>query len=270
MSLAGNGCAPASAGLPLTPPAPPTLALPLINGQRVLLTIDAGILDVLPAGWALTLGFDPRPIPPYDSIASALHGAHASQAGVPFHLRVEVIDCATGASLPLPESLLDYPVQLSLPALSPAAALTAPADLDVQFAWFRALWDADTFAGYLRINTAYEGASGALVFNAALADVQSALFLPALVTPSYVQNVDAEAHIWSGPMADVGVGPDADIGATTTNETIDFGLAAERQFTTFTIVGPQIGERLFVANTATGAYGWIDAAAVGPSGPPRL
>ena len=268
MSLTGTGCAPSTPGLPLTPPAPPTLALPLINGQLVLLSIDAGILDVLPAGWALTLGFDPRPIPPYDSIATALDGARASQAGVPFHVRVEVIDCATGVSLALPEPLLDYPVRLSLPVLSPTAALTAPTDLDTQFAWFRALWDADTFAGYLRIDTPYDGASNTLVFSASLADVQSALFLPALVAPSYVQNFDAEAHMWSGPRADVRVGPDADIGDGATNETIDFGLAATRQFTTFKIAGPQIGERLFVVNTETGAYGWIDAAAVGPSGPP--
>ena len=87
---------------------------------------------------------------------------------------------------------------------------------------------------------------------------------------SYVQNLDAQAHIWSGPKSDVGVGPDADIGSTTTNEAIDFGLAATGQFTTFTVVGPEVGGRLFIANTQTGAYGWIDTAAVGPSGAPTF
>jgi len=264
-TLVGTGCLTAPAGQPLTPPSPPTLQLTLANGQRVLLTVDAGILDVLPLGWELTLDFDPRPLPPYASVATALDGANARQAGDPFHLRVQVIDCATGLSLTLPEPLLDHPVRLSLPVLPGTVAAGTP---DTQFAWFRALWNADTFAGYLRIDTPYEATSNSLVFSATLADVQSALFLPTLVAPVYVQNVDADLHIWSGPNADVDVGPEADIGSVTTNETVDFGLAAAHQFTTFKVVGPQVEARLFVVNLDTGNYGWVDAAGVGPAGAP--
>lgn len=264
-TLVGTGCLTTTGGQPLTPPSPPTLQLLLANGQRVLLTVDAGILDVLPPGWEITLDFDPRPLPPYASVATALDGANARQAGDPFHLRVQVIDCATGLSLTLPEPLLDHPVRLSLPVLPGTAAAAAP---DTQFAWFRALWNADSFAGYLRIDTPYDGDSNSLVFSASLADVQSALFLPVLVSPVYVQNIDPALHIWSGPDQDVGVGPDAHIGSVTTNEAVDFGLAAAHQFTTFTVVGPQVEARLFVVNTETGNYGWVDVAGLGPSGPP--
>ena len=137
-------------------------------------SLDAGALDVLPPGHDLTLGFDPRPLPPYTSVATALDGANARQAGEPFYLRLEVLDCPTGASLALPESLLEYPVRLSLPVLDPASAPPLPTTLiasDAQFAWFRALWDADSFAGYLRSETPFDGSS--LVFDATLADLSS-------------------------------------------------------------------------------------------------
>jgi hypothetical protein len=259
------GCLPVVPGQLPTPPAQPTLLFTLANGRHVQLSLDAGIQAELPEGWGLRLSFEPRPLAPYGSVATALDGANARQAGDPFHLGVVVIDCATGASLTLPEPLLGYAVRLSLPVLSETAA---PATSDTQFAWLRALWNADTFAGYLRIDTPYDAGSDSLVFSATLADVQSAHFLPVLVAPVYVQNVDPNLHIWSGPNADVGVGPDADIGSVTTNEAVDFGLAATHQFTTFQVVGPQVEARLFVVNTETGDYGWIDVAGVGPAGPP--
>jgi hypothetical protein len=82
--------------------------------------------------------------------------------------------------------------------------------------------------------------------------LQGTLFLPAVLTPAWVQNHNANIHVFSGPFAN----------------DVDFGLAGP-QFTTFTVVAPQIGTRLFVFNAATLNYGWIDVAGVGPSGPPR-
>ena len=76
-------------------------------------------------------------------------------------------------------------------------------------------------------------------------------FLPAQVGPGYVQNHDPEVHIWSGP----------------TRLAVDFGFAGP-QFTTFTVVAPQVGARLFVYSPVVGNYGWIDVPGVGPSGPP--
>lgn len=269
---AGPTCVTPPDGQPLTPPAPPTLILTLANGQHVQLTVDAGVLDVLPAGWELTLRFEPWPLVPYATVDTALAGANAWQAGDPFHLRVLVIDCATGDSLTLPEPLLDYPVRVSLPMLPvELAGETGP---DTQFAWFRALWNANTFSGYLRIDAWPDVETNMLVFSATLADVQSALFLPALVAPSYVENTDPDVHLWSGPKNDVGVGPDMDVepdgdaAISAANVTVDFGLAGTHQFTVFKVVGPRVEGRLFVASMATGNYGWIDVAGIGPSGPP--
>ena len=261
----GSNCIASPGGQALTPPAPPTLLLTLANGQRVSLTLDAGVLDVLPVGWELILRFDPRPLPPYEVVATALDGASVVQAGDPFHLRVLVVDCATGLPVALPQALLDYPVRLSLPVVTDT---TGAALAETQLAWLRALWDADAFSGYQRIDTPHDGPSNALVFSAKLSDVQSALFLPVLIAPSYVENVDPNLHIWSGPNRDVGVGPDADIGGVATNASVDFGLAATEQFTVFKVLAPAVEDRLFVVNTSTGMYGWVDAAGVGPSGPP--
>ena len=60
-------------------------------------------------------------------------------------------------------------------------------------------------------------------------------------------------HIWSSPFKD---------GA-------DFGVAAP-QFTTFTVLGPQVGQRLLVYNPVTNNSGWIEALGVGPVGSPPL
>ena len=142
----------------------------LANGQQVTVSTDAGVPDVLPAGLELTLRFDAYVQPPYASEAAALDGANARQAGNPFHLRLEALDCATRLSPPLPEVLLDYPVSVRLPVLPSSAPAVAPG---TQFAWLRALWDADTFVGYLRIDTPYDAATNSLVFSAQMADVQS-------------------------------------------------------------------------------------------------
>ncbi len=93
---------------------------------------------------------------------------------------------------------------------------------------------------------------GALSLRLSAGMLQGTLFLPAVLLPAYVQNFDPEVHIYSGP------GRDA----------VDYGIAAP-QFTTFTVVGPQVGWRIFVFNPVTQNYGWIDASGVGPvPGPP--
>ena len=47
----------------------------------------------------------------------------------------------------------------------------------------------------------------------------------------------------------------------------DFGVAAP-QFTTLTVLGPQVGQRLLVYDLVTNNVGWIDAVGVGPAGAP--
>jgi hypothetical protein len=105
--------------------------------------------------------------------------------------------------------------------------------------------------GYGRLPATFEPSTGSLVVLAPLGALRGTLFLPAVITPAFVQNFDPLVRMWSGP----------------TSEARDFGLAGP-QFTTFTVVAPQIVDRLFVYSPVVSNYGWIDVSGVGPSGPP--
>jgi len=85
-----------------------------------------------------------------------------------------------------------------------------------------------------------------------MADLQGTLFLPAALMPAYVANFDAQAHIYSSPFASA----------------TDYGLAGP-QYTTFTVVAPQVASRLYVYDPVTDNYGWIDVQGVGPVPPPE-
>ncbi|HEY8744809.1 MAG TPA: hypothetical protein VIU62_17100 [Chloroflexota bacterium] len=67
--------------------------------------------------------------------------------------------------------------------------------------------------------------------------------------PFWVENF-VTTPIWSGPDA----------------AAISFGNQA--QFSAFLVVKAQTGSRLYIFNPRSGNYGYVDAAAVGPSGPP--
>jgi hypothetical protein len=71
--------------------------------------------------------------------------------------------------------------------------------------------------------------------------------------PYWVQN-HRITELWSGASA----GPD----------TISFGATSE-QFCSFLVVLPPEGNRLYVLNPYSQDYLWIDAADVGPAGPPE-
>ncbi|HEV8633712.1 MAG TPA: hypothetical protein VG370_05655 [Chloroflexota bacterium] len=71
-------------------------------------------------------------------------------------------------------------------------------------------------------------------------------------TPFWVQSHHPDAPLWSGP----------------DERALVFGT--RRQWSYFRVVGPQVGSRLYVLDVATTNYAWIDAAAVGPSGPPPV
>lgn len=73
-------------------------------------------------------------------------------------------------------------------------------------------------------------------------------FISTVLEPLAVANHDAAARMWSSPFLDAA----------------DFGTAAE-QFTTFQVLGPQVGGRIPVFNPFTGNFGWIDALGVGPA-----
>lgn len=68
---------------------------------------------------------------------------------------------------------------------------------------------------------------------------------------AYVQNFVPNAPLWSGPDA----------------AAIQLNTVA--QFTTFLVAEPQVGGRILVFDYRTHNYAWVDAANVGPSGPPK-
>ena len=107
-----------------------------------------------------------------------------------------------------------------------------------------------SFFGYLRAPAIFEPSTGRQTWPMTAKALESTLFLPVALTPAYVQNFSADTHIHSGPDA----------------LAVDFGVAGPA-FTTFTVVGPQMGNRIYVYSPVTRAYGWVDASGVGPSGP---
>jgi hypothetical protein len=108
------------------------------------------------------------------------------------------------------------------------------------------------FQGYLRAPAAFDGATGSQTWTLDARASTDLLVLVAAIQPGYIQNFDAAAHIYSGP----------------DDLAVDFGEAGPA-FTTFTVVGPQVGTRIYVYSPVSKGYGWVDAASVGPSGPPQ-
>jgi hypothetical protein len=161
---------------------------------------------------------------------------------VDFRVTVEGADLPPDVAVALTESVQ---VRLVLPAFPPH-----PSEGGV-FMWLHGLYEADgSLLGFMPLlgQATPEGGYAVAVPASALGGTP---FLPAQVGPGYVQNHDPEVHIWSGP----------------TRLAADFGFAGP-QFTTFTVVAPQVGARLFVYSPVVGNYGWIDVPGVGPSGPP--
>jgi hypothetical protein len=76
---------------------------------------------------------------------------------------------------------------------------------------------------------------------------------PEQFEPFWVQN-HRITETWSGPSS----GPD----------TVSFG-ATSGQFCSFLVVLPPEGDRLYVFNPYSQDYLWIDAADIGPAGPPE-
>lgn len=82
-----------------------------------------------------------------------------------------------------------------------------------------------------------------LLLSAVMADTASAF------EPTWIQN-HQETQLWSGPA----------------DGAVSFGTV--RQWSFFQVVAPQgASKRLYVRNPSTNDYGYIDASAVGPSGP---
>jgi hypothetical protein len=122
------------------------------------------------------------------------------------------------------------------------------------FAWLQEIDNPDdgSFFGYIRPPAEFDPTTNSVTIHPSLASLQHTLLLPAVLVPAWVANFDDGVHIYSGP------DPTA----------IDFGEAGPA-FTTFAVVAPQVGGRLYVFDASSGNYGWIDVGGVGPAGPPE-
>jgi hypothetical protein len=184
----------------------------------------------LPAD-ATAVTFDPAPASLSIVEQGSLGGGNVVPLAAPFSLRVE-------------SPSVTAPTGFALPSLKVGPTQT--------FGYLFSLRSsAGKFAGYLRAPAEYDASTGRQTWSLGAGEASDLLILPVAFQPAYVQNFDASVHIFSGP----------------DDRAVDFGEAG-LAFTTFTVVGPQIGTRILVANPVTKNLGWIDVSGVGPSGPP--
>jgi hypothetical protein len=232
-----------------------TARFQLRGGGEMRISVREDVMSVLQArqpGVAdLALVFD-RAAPTENEVeAGSLGGGGVTPVTPPVSLRFELRDGAGERLAPFPNVAPGVDVRLDMPVLA------QPGELPGAFAWLRGLYEGGAFLGYLRPDAQFDAETGMLVATVPLQAVLEAapgrgmLLLPTMIQPSYVANHSADLRIYSGPTA----------GAQ------DFGPAGPA-FTTFTVLAPQVAQRLFVLNPVTGNYGWIDVAGIGPVAAP--
>jgi hypothetical protein len=221
----------------------------LPSGQQASVAVDGAALAALQAAQPnvaqVSLVYDPAPAginPPQQGI-----GAAVLPVGSPVDIKLVLRDAAGNPVTPTGAAATAEAVLITLPVLA------QPAQPDLVFAWLQAVYGDDGgFLGYARPAATFDPATGTLTWRTSVAALQGTLFLPALLGPAWVQNHDPLVHVFSGP----------------TRQALDFGFAGP-QFTTFTVMAPQLGLRLYVYSPVVDNYAWIDVPGVGPSGPPR-
>jgi hypothetical protein len=224
----------------------------LSGGQQVSVAVDSSTFNSLrqaqPEIAELVLVVNPAPVPQSVVQAGSVGGGVVIPAGNPVDAKLVLRD-SSGRTVPLaPQTAAATSelVSLTLPVLA------QPTQPGQEFAWLQGLYDVDgSFLGYIRPSGTFDPATGTVTLRVSIAQLQGTLFLPVLLTPAWVQNFDPLVRVWSGP----------------TEGARNFGLAGP-QFTTFTVVAPQIANRIFVYSPVVDNYGWIEAVGVGPSGPP--
>jgi hypothetical protein len=180
---------------------------------------------------ALSFTFDPSP-PNLNAVQKgSLGGGIVTPLGSPFTLDVEAPDDAT--------------VGLSFPSIA------VPTDASLGYL-YETRDGGGNFVGYLRAPTTFVPLTGRQDWSLTAAEMRATLVLPVALRPAYVANFVPGLRIWSGPYE----------GAK------DFGPAGPL-LTTYTVVAPQVGDRIYVLNEVTKNFGWIDASGVAPTGPPE-
>jgi hypothetical protein len=180
---------------------------------------------------ATTIVFEPIPSGLSSVQQGSLGGGNVVPLGLPFSFRVE-------------STSRQARVQFSLPSIRVGEGQT--------LAYLHSIASASgSFVGYVRAPAEFDSTTSRQTWTLSAGEVSDLLLLPAILQSAYVQNFKGEARIFSGP----------------DEYAVDFGEAGPA-FTTFIVVGPQVGGRIFVFSPVSRGYGWIDASGVGPSGPP--
>jgi len=175
--------------------------------------------------------FEPAPSTANEVQRGSLGGGSVIPLGAPFSVTVAGNKSSS--------------VAFSLPSITVAPNL--------EFGYLAQASDSSgAFIGYIRADAKFVPSSGRQEFSVGVGDLSGAFMLPAAFQPAYVQNFGADLQIYSG----------------WDDKAASFGPAGP-QFTTFRVVAPQIGKRIYVYNPVTDNYGWIDAEGVGPAGPPK-
>jgi hypothetical protein len=222
----------------------PTVTLQLPGGQTLTVSLGPNILANLPTGMHAVVVLDPIVTPPNQAAAGSLGGGNVVPLGAPSDIKLQIT--GDGDIAGFLKSIGDQTLELRLPVLA------QPTDPSAQFAWLMEIADENgLFLGYIRVPATFDPATNSLVLQIPVSQFNGTLFLPAIIVPAYVQNFDANIHIYSSPF----------------KEATDFGPAGP-QYTTFTVVGPQVIDRVYVFNSTSNNYGWIDVAGVGPVAAP--
>lgn len=175
--------------------------------------------------------FEPAPSTANEVQRGSLGGGSVIPLGAPFSVTVAGNKSSS--------------VAFSLPSITVAPNL--------EFGYLAQASDSSgAFIGYIRADAKFVPSSGRQEFSVGVGDLSGAFMLPAAFQPAYVQNFGSDLQIYSG----------------WDDKAASFGPAGP-QFTTFRVVAPQIGKRIYVFNPVTDNYGWIDAEGVGPAGPPK-
>jgi hypothetical protein len=216
--------------------APPTIASGVVQMPGEAGPLPTSTPESVAGDAQAVVTYDPQPTPPNEAAAGLLGGGNVHPVAGPIGIDVQPQDPG--------HPLTGVSVDLHLPVI-------ASCQPSGSFAWLVGVEEDGQFLGYTRWPASFDAATNTLLYSLPVDLVSPTLLLPACLQPAWVMNHDPQVHIWSGP----------------TSDAVDFGVAAP-QFTVMPVVGPQVDGRIYVYNPYRGDYGWIDAAGVGPVGPP--
>ena len=273
--------------VPITPGEATTTEVPLAVGGTVNVAVGARVLQAVqsmqPEVTTARAVIDPAPTAVHPLAQEVLGNGRVeiAQGLAPVDVLLELRDAADSAITPAPaapawrEHAADGPEAAEAAAPEDGAPedgaaengapdeaseemvlirlpLGQPAQPGAEFHWLHEVLDDGEFLGYTwSPDEVVDQESGTVTIPLPVSALQGTLFLPVSIMPGYVANHDPLVHMWSGP----------------TDKAKDFGFAGP-QFTTFPVVAPQVGLRLFVFSPVVNNYAWIDVKGVGPVGDP--